>query len=972
MLSISKMSAESAMNYYQKSGDEIYYQQNPEEIGIWQGELATALCLEAGSEIDPEQFKRLLHQIHPTQDVALVERSQEVAGLDFTFSAPKSVSILIEIHPDSEIREELRNAHNNAVERVRKLVESEYSGYQTREPDGSRGLRGTGKMLSSSFNHSTNRNHEPDTHTHLFVFNNVQDETGKWRSLDARELFKNEYYFGMTYRSELASELENLNYDLRVTDREQGFFELSAISEVQIRASSSRAQEIEVERERMILEKGSELTKNEHESAKTSTRGAKKKVDRDEIRAQNIEFASTFETTPLKKSEPLTPQITAFEALEIATNALSEKEAIFKKEELYRAALKVGLGSGITLSTIETAALKNDNLIFLENNRMTTHEISEIESSILRDIEAGRGQYEAVLETEAALKSIDVASQKRELETGFSLTSGQRATGSAILSNKSSILLVSGDAGSGKTTLLADVNRLAQENGRTIFGAAYTGSAAAEIEAASGIKSQTLHSLLLKKSEIPENSMIVVDEASMLGSRQFRELQEYAAVSHSQIVLIGDQKQMKGMGGGDLFSRLQNMPDKCQTAVMTESLRAQTSELKELYQLVKDRKFVASFEKMESRNEIVEASKVDAIKEIVQKYDEKTLVIADLNSDRMSLNYAIREHLGFRGGEKIPITQNLTIDGVSRHFSQSYEVGHKISAEKAFTGMKAGSGGIIKEVDSVKNSLIIEMANGKDKVIDLYKFGSKLAVTRQAQREFNVGEKIVFGKNNTKELNVRNGQGGTIESISKNILRIKHEDGKVREVDISKYNHLDYGYARTVMASQGQSHSKVLGLLDPKTASSNSYYVAITRARHSVKIWTNDFQKFKLNVEKMQSKTSTIGHLSSWSESQKIHKKGIKNGKRIIESLRSSIGNGRAKLDSLKADIGTLIAEIRERWETKLERFTHEYRQSIKNDREQAKYHASEHSADRKSSLRARIHVSKQRGGAEQELEIGR
>ena len=114
MLSIKKMSAAAALIYYQKSGDQLYHQQNPEEIGIWQGQLASALGLEAGAEIDPEQFKRLLHQIHPTQDVALVERAQEVSGYDFTFSAPKSVSIVIETHPDSTIREELQNAHNRA------------------------------------------------------------------------------------------------------------------------------------------------------------------------------------------------------------------------------------------------------------------------------------------------------------------------------------------------------------------------------------------------------------------------------------------------------------------------------------------------------------------------------------------------------------------------------------------------------------------------------------------------------------------------------------------------------------------------------------------------------------------------------------------------------------------------------------------------------------------------------------------
>lgn len=974
MLSVKSMTAEQAGSYHgghKTNQDELYHRQDG-ELGVWQGELAEVLGLQVGAEIDGEQYKRILYQIHPSEDISLVERMQKNAGFDCVLSICKTGSIAHEL--GDEI---VTKAHQAGVAKVREIIERDFVGYKMVEEDGNRGTRNTGKCLFAEFQHDTSRSGDPDLHTHLFLHNLQKTEDGHFRSLDAREIFAQEYMLGLVYRAEVAAYLQDHGRAIDITNQKEGFFELRLENNIDrdglIDHFSERGKQVKAAEADLREKLGRDLTKVEHDSCKTAGRSSKKKVDREELRADNIVRATAFgEFIIAEHSQETKAQITSREVVELASLTMCEKEAVFSKGEMLRQSLLLGIGHGITIDMVEAAARENDNLIFLENSKVTTREMSEIESTILRDIEVGRGEYKAVMEAETALNSLDEASKKREVETGFALTDGQRATGAAILSNQDSIMIVNGDAGAGKTTLLAEVNRLSQEKGRSIVGAAYTGSAAEEIEATSGIKSQTLHSLLLKKPQLPENSLIVVDEASMLGSRQFRELQVYAAISHTQIVLIGDKKQMKGMSGGDLFSRLQNMPDKCRTAVMSESVRAQTSELRELYQLIKDRNFVKSFEKMESRNEIVEAMKTDAIKEIVAKYDEKTLVIADLNSDRMALNFAIREHLGFAGGEQITITQNLTQAGMSRHFVQSYEVGHKISAEKAFAGMKAGSGGIIKEIDNAQNRLIIETPEGKEKVIDLYKFGSKLTVTRQAEREFKVGEKVIFGKNNTKELNVRNGQAGTIESISKNIVKIKHEDGKVREVDINKYNYLDYGYARTVMASQGQSHSKVLGLLDPKVASSNSYYVSITRAMHSVKIWTPDLVKFKTNVEKMQSKTSTIDHLSSWSESQKIHKKGIKNGRRIIESLRSSIGNGRAKLDGLKADIGTLIAEIRERWETKLERFTHEYRQSIKNDREQAQHYAAEHATDRNSSLRARIHVSKRREGTEREFEIGR
>lgn len=977
MLSVKSMTAEQAGSYHgghKTNQDELYHRQDG-ELGVWRGEIADILGLQAGAEIDREDYRRILHQIHPIEDISLVERMQKNAGFDCVLSICKTGSIAHEL--GDEI---VTQAHQAGVAKVRKIIERDFVGYKMVEEDGNRGTRNTGKCLFAEFQHDTSRSGDPDLHTHLFLHNLQKTEDGHWRSLDAREIFAQEYMLGLVYRAEVAAYLQDHGRAIDITNQKEGFFELRLESNIDrdglIDHFSERGKQVKAAEAALRQKLGRDLKKAEHDSCKTAGRSSKKKVDREELRADNIARATCFgEFIITEHSQEAKAQITASEVVELASLAMCEKEAVFSKGEMFRQSLLLGIGHGITINMIEAAARENDNLIFLENSKVTTREMSEIESTILQDIEVGRGKYIAVLETDIAIKHIDEASRIRDLDTGFALTDGQRATGAAILSNQDSIMIVNGDAGAGKTTLLAVVNRLAKERGRSIVGAAYTGSAAAEIEAASGIKSQTLHSLLLKKSEIPQNSLIVVDEASMLGSRQFRELQEHAAISHSQIILIGDQKQMKGMGGGDLFSRLQEMPDKCQTAVMGESVRAQTSELKELYRLIKNRNFVASFEKMESRNEIVQASKEAAIKEIVSKYDDKTLVIADLNSDRMALNYAIREQLGFKCGEQIAITQNLTPSGVSRHFAQSYEVGYKISAEKAFSGMKAGSGGIIKEINNAQNRLIIETPEGKEKVIDLYKFGSKLTVTRQIEREFNVGEKIVFGKNNTKELNVRNGQGGTIESISKNILRIKHEDGKVREVDISKYNHLDYGYARTVMASQGQSHSKVLGILDPKTASSNSYYVAITRARHSIKIWTNDFQKFKLNVEKMQSKTSTIDHLSSWAASQKTQERKMKNGRGIIENLRSSIRNWSAKLDNFKADLGNIIGEARERWTAEFGRFAHEYQQSFGSNRDQTQHHAIEHTAERSASgggLSARIEVAKSREGIERCLEIER
>lgn len=884
MLSISKMTSGAAANYFQNGQDELYYAKQ-QEVGIWRGELCNELGLIAGSEIDENHFKRLLNQIDPHNDHLLVERTQEVAGYDLTFSAPKSVSIQIETNPDESVRSELQAVHDAAVERIRQLIERDYAGYQTREKDGNRGHRHTGKIITAAFNHDTSRNLDPDTHTHLFVHNMTKDETGKWRSLDARELFANEYYLGMVYRAEMAALLEAKGYELTVTDRKQGFFELAAVPGEMIDEFSTRSKEVENERERMKAELGRELTKEEHESAKTSTRQTKKKVNREEVRIQNIQRANSFEISSLKVSEPITEQLIsgANEALLMAAESLHESESLFKKEELFRAAMKIGLGSGITLDALEADIQTNNDFIVLANGMMTTKKMADIESEILKDIKNKQNSQNAVLSINDATAWVDTASKDRKDQSGYGLTDGQKAAAVEILSSCDSLVIINGDAGTGKTTLLSEVNRCVNAENRQIIGLAYTGKAAAEIESASGIRSTTLHAFLNRKDSVPENSILVVDEASMIGSKQLHQLIKRAHESNAKIVLLGDTKQFKGIGGGDMFSRLQEQPAICKTISMSESIRAKTENMKELYSLIKERQFESAIGKMSERGELVEADKDDAIRRIVEQYDQETLVIASRNEDRMALNFAIRDHLGIgQGSIEVDITQNITPSGVDRYFSQSYEVGSLITVNKAFPGFKPGSKGQILSIDQINNRINIQTSKGI-KSIKLYKYGDHLSVEKTTQRDLAVGDKISFLKNDVKTLKVMNAQTAVIQSIDRQKIHVKHEDGRQLEIDLNQWNHIDYGYALTDVKSQGQTAKKVAILADAKMANSNAFYVQVTRAQHAVSVYTDNIKMFTANVEKLQSKTSTVDYIST------IGKKHGRESGKFTEVLRTLV-----------------------------------------------------------------------------------
>jgi hypothetical protein len=112
LLSLGKIAAgPSAARYYTDQvarGRDDYYAGQQEEPGQWIG--AGAEGLEWGGEVDPDVFAHLL-------DGAGLRRPSKtagVAGIDLTFRAPKSVSVLWAVAPD-DLAAELRAAHDVAV-----------------------------------------------------------------------------------------------------------------------------------------------------------------------------------------------------------------------------------------------------------------------------------------------------------------------------------------------------------------------------------------------------------------------------------------------------------------------------------------------------------------------------------------------------------------------------------------------------------------------------------------------------------------------------------------------------------------------------------------------------------------------------------------------------------------------------------------------------------------------------------------
>ena len=117
-------------------------------------------------------------------------RRRAVAGFDFIFSVPKSVSAVWAV-ADAGTQALVGEAHHAAVAEVVAFMEREVAATRTGATAGGRSRR-TGRRDragGTAFDHFDSRAGDPHLHTHVVISNKVQTAfDGKWRSLDGRPM----------------------------------------------------------------------------------------------------------------------------------------------------------------------------------------------------------------------------------------------------------------------------------------------------------------------------------------------------------------------------------------------------------------------------------------------------------------------------------------------------------------------------------------------------------------------------------------------------------------------------------------------------------------------------------------------------------------------------------------------------------------------------------------------------------------
>jgi len=832
--------ANQAKSYYGSQAD--YYTQDQEHPGVWGGKGAALLGL--NGTVGKADFEALCDNRNPQTGEPLTPRtnSKRIIGYDFSFHAPKSLSLLFATTEDKA----LLSAFQQSVDETMALIEAEM---QTRvRKNGESGERTTANMIWGRFDHLTSRPVDgiPDMHlhSHCFTLNLTCDEAETtWKAGYFRNLKRDAPYYQSVFHSKLTTRMRQLNLPLAKTP--EGW-EIQGFSRSTLEKFSRRTKQIE----EVARSKGITDAEEKAELGAKTREGKAKHLSMSQLRTL---WMDRLDSSERKQIERLARQsvpcpesgLEAPQALDFACRHLFERHSVVSERQLLGEMLQSGLGR-FSLEDAQKTLDHSQVIIREVNGRRlaTTADVLAEEEKLIGIARDGRGT------------AVPLGSSGHRLKRDW-LNTGQKAAVHHLLTSTDKIMLVHGSAGVGKTTLMQEVAEGIEQNGRRVYAFAPSAEASRGVLRREGFEAETVARLLVdtKLQDKTKGQVFWIDESGLLGTQAMLKLFELADRMDCRVILSGDRRQHGAVERGSVLKILEEQAG-LKVAEVKE-IQRQKGEYKDAVKCLVDGRAEEGFDKLDALGWVREIDAEDRYQQLANDYlataktGKQALVISPTHAEGAKATTAIRQALREDGqiGPKdrtISVLTRVDLTEAQRGKEAQHYLGDVLQFHQNSKGIRMGERIIVQE------GQILPLDQARH--FQVFRPGS-LSLASGDRIRITKGGKTQDGHK------LENGAMFAVAGFTqKGDIRL--QNGWILD---KAYGHFTHGYVTTSHASQGKTVDHVLLCQSSQSWSATSreqFYVSASRARKNVTIYTDDKEALRESIQKSNDRLSATELLS--------------------------------------------------------------------------------------------------------------